>query len=100
MNIYEGLKRGCVSPLVEHWQYYLEREGGAFEINCEPGKTVLLLKECPALRHIRQRGATPSPCFCLQTKLMNDAWLEGTLFVIVTESTGDGSCRQTIQNRK
>ena len=96
-DIYENLKAGNIEPLLEHWEYYLKREGGEFELLRRDNETELHVKICPAVRHLRKRGKEPPSNFCLQTVLMNDAWSIDTPFSIETAVSGEGICRQTIR---
>ena len=96
-DIYENLKAGNSEPLLEHWEYYMKREGGDFELDRRDDKVELNVRICPAVRHLRKQGKEPTPNFCLQTVLMNDAWSIGTPFSIKTAVSGEGSCRQTIR---
>lgn len=96
-DIYTQLQAGNADALAEHWQYFFEREKGDFQITRHgDGSIELLVRECPAVRQLRAIGMDVSPDFCLQTKMINDAWSEGSPFVITTEKTGEASCRQTI----
>lgn len=96
-SIYEGLKRGDWSELVEHWQYFMEREGADYAIKVTEDAAVLTVRRCPAVAHLRKMGLKPSAFFCDQTVLLNEAWCEGTPFEAVTEITGEGRCVQTIK---
>ncbi len=98
-SIYEGLKRGDWDELVEHWRYFMEREGADFALMIADDAVVMTVITCPAVEHLRKLGLTPSEFFCDQTVLLNEAWCEGTPFEAVTEITGEGSCVQTIRRR-
>jgi hypothetical protein len=98
-SIYEKLKQGDASELVEHWQYFFTREKGVFQIKETDGTIVLEVSECPAVRQLLKLGLTPSPLFCSQTILVNEALCEGTPFESRTEITGCGKCHQTISKR-
>ena len=100
-SIYEKLRAGDTSELAEHWQYFFEREQGKFTLDRHPdGQLELTVHECPAVRHLKKIGIPFHPTFCLQTELINQAWSEGTPFVITTEKTGECSCRQTVMFRE
>jgi predicted ArsR family transcriptional regulator len=96
-SIYEGLKRGDWDELVEHWRYFMEREGADFAVRITEEAAVLTVEKCPAVAHLRKLGLTPSEFFCDQTVLLNEAWCEGTPFEAVTEITGEGRCVQTMR---
>lgn len=96
-SIYEHLQAGDTGELVEHWQYFFNREKSVFQITRhDNGIVELLVEECPAVRQLKKIGMKVSPDFCLQTKMINEAWSDGTPFTITTEKTGEASCRQTI----
>ncbi len=98
-SIHEKLKQGDTSELVEHWQYFFTREKGGFQIEETTEAIVLEVNECPAVRQLLKLGLIPSPLFCTQTILINEALCEETSFELKTEITGCGKCRQTITRR-
>lgn len=98
-SIHEGLKAGDWSELVEHWRYFMEREGADFAVTVTEDAAVLTVRRCPAVAHLHKLGLTPSEFFCDQTVMLNEAWCEGTPFEAVTEITGDGSCVQTVKRK-
>ena len=99
-SIYEKLKAGDWSELLEHWQYFMEREGADYSLEVTDEAVVMTVKTCPAVAHLHKLGLRPSKFFCEQTILLNEAWCEHTPFEAVTEITGDGSCVQMIRRRK
>ena len=98
-SIHEKFKQGDASELIEHWQYFFTREKGFFQIKETPETIVLEVFECPAVRQLLKLGLTPSPLFCTQTILVNEALCKGTPFESKTEIMGCGKCRQTIIRR-
>ncbi len=96
-SIYEKLKAGDWSELVEHWGYFMEREGAYYTLAVTAEAVVLTVRKCPAVAQLRKLGLTPSEFFCDQTVLVNEAWCEGAPFEAVTEITGEGCCVQTIR---
>ena len=99
-DIYERLKEGDSEALAEHWEYYLQREGGEYTIARDEDQTVLTISRCPAIACMRQRGLAPDEAFCKTTKMLNDGFSEGTPLRITTEILGDGKCIQTIKERR
>ncbi len=98
--IYEALKSGNPEPWVEHMSYFFNREGGVFEIQRNNGNIIFKVTECPAVKHLKERGISPSVDFCLQTSLLNEAWAENTPFTIRTVVVGEGMCYQIIKSRE
>jgi predicted ArsR family transcriptional regulator len=99
-SIHDDLRRGDDAQLVEHWTYYLEREGGRFTVTREDGEVSLAVEECPAIAYLKGRGIAIDPAFCRQTVVLNEALAEGTPFDITTEVLGEGRCRQTIRRSR
>lgn len=100
-EIYTALQAGDTGPLLEHWEYFFTREGGDFSITRQDnGDIVLEVKSCPAVRHLMKLGMEVSEDFCLQTKMINEAWSEGSPFEIRTEKHGKCACTQTIASDK
>ena len=96
-SIYEKLKAGDLSELVEHWRYFMDREGADYSLEESEESVVMTVQKCPAIAHLRKLGLQPSEFFCDQTTLLNEAWCEGTPFEATTEITGEGSCIQRIR---
>ena len=98
-SIYEKMKAGDLSELVEHWRYFMDREGADYSLEVTEEMVIMKVRQCPAVAHLHKLGLTPSKYFCDQTVLLNEAWCEETPFEAITEITGDGSCVQTIRRR-
>ena len=97
--IAEDLQRGDTAQLVQHWTYFMQREGGDFTLECEGDTIRLTVHRCPAIAYLQARGMAVDPAFCRQTTVVNETLAEGTPFTITTEVLGDGRCVQTIQRR-
>ena len=97
--LHEDLRRGDPEHWLEHARYFLEREGGEYEIQREGDVIRLIVRRCPARAYLRARGIEPDPAFCRQTVVMNETWAEGTPFEITTEVLGEGRCCQTLRRR-
>ena len=98
-EVYESLRAGNARPLCEHIEYYFSREGGEYKRSDSGDETVFTVSRCPAVEHLVSRGYPWTDEFCLQTKLLNEGWAEGTHFDITTEVTGEGSCVQIIRRK-
>ena len=98
-SIHKKLQHGDASELIEHWQYFFTREKGKFQIEETPEAIILEVSECPAVRQLLKLGLAPSPLFCTQTIMVNEALCENTPFESQTEIMGCGQCRQTIKRR-
>lgn len=95
-EIYERLKVGDTGPLREHWRYYFDREGGRYEIREIERGFVFEVLDCPAVRHLRERGVPVGDEFYLPDLLLNEAWSQGTPVAIETEVVGEGHYRMTV----
>ena len=98
-SIHEGLVAGDASELIEHWGYYLEREGGDFDILEKEESITLTIKDCPAVRHVKKIGLEVSEFFCEQTISLNEGLCSETPYEITTKLTGEGKCVQTLRRR-
>jgi len=94
-TIREALQRGDASELAEFWQYYWTREGADFSVETLADGLRLVVRDCPALRHLVKLGQKPDPILCEATRLFNDALAQGTPYAAKTEQTGEFSCVQT-----
>ncbi|MBR4654945.1 MAG: twin-arginine translocation signal domain-containing protein [Kiritimatiellae bacterium] len=100
-QMHEKLKAGDASELLEHWRYYMSREGGdgCFTLTETPGGAVFEVKACPARAHLVKRGIAGGEGLCELTRVFNEELVKGTPFEIETSITSDGSCRQTLRRR-
>ena len=95
-DIYEHLQQGDPRPLREHWEYYYTREGGEYSVTEQEGGFEFEVHDCPAVRHLKERGVEVTDSFYLQDVLLNDGWSQGTPFEIETEILGEGRYRMTV----
>lgn len=102
-NVYkdlrEHLERGDTEELVNHWRHFLDREKADYRIDRNDGEIVLTIRECPAVRRVRELGLKPAPLFCEQTFSVNRGLCENSDYEITTRKTGEGSCVQTLRRR-
>ncbi len=94
------LKEGKTKELIDFWEYFFNREKGDFSITeQDDGSIELLVKECPAVRHVKKLGMDPGEDLCLQTFLLNEGLCDGSDFEIITEKLGLCSCRQILRRK-
>ena len=98
-TICDELKTGKCCELVEFWRYYFSRENGQFEISETENEVKLVVKDCPALRHLVELEQMPDPILCDATEMFNNALTENTPFEIITERTGTFSCVQILKKK-
>lgn len=98
-DIREHLARGDAAELVKHWHHFLDREGADYSVETTADGASLTMRQCPAVRHVKNLGLKLSPHFCEQTEHVNRGLCDGTGFEIVTERAGEGSCVQTLRRR-
>ena len=96
-SIHEDLKAGDPEQLVEHWSYFLDREGGEYSIERDGDTITMTVTKCPAYAYLREKGLEIDPAFRRQTTVLNAALAEGAPFEIATEDLGDGKYVQTIR---
>jgi hypothetical protein len=90
---------GNPEHLIEHWTYYLEREGAEFSVERTEADVTVTVRRCPALAYLEERGVVPDPAMRRQTAIVNEALAEGTRFEILTRPLGDRGYVQTIRRR-
>ena len=95
--IHEDLERGSPEHLLEHWTYFFGREGGKYEVQRDGDEIRFVVKRCPAIAYLQEKGLEIDPQFCRSTVVLNDALAEGTPFEVVTDVQGNGKCVQTIR---
>jgi len=97
--IRDDLMAGNPEHLLEHWTYYLEREGGEFTVERTPTEISVTVHSCPAAAYLAERGIPLDPAFRHQTTVLNEALAEGTPFEVTTEVIDDFRYVQTIRKR-
>jgi hypothetical protein len=98
-SIHEKLLNDDPSELIEHLEYYLNREHGDFTLSVENDAILLEVKQCPAVKHISQLGLELSPHFCKQTIEVNNALCAGTPWQCETTIIEPGRCSQKFSKR-
>ena len=93
------LARGDASELIEHLNWFFCRERGKYRLTVEGDTITFEVIECPAIRHLRKLGLTPSPYVCLQTSEVNAGMCEGTPWISEVEVLGEGRCVQTFRRK-
>ena len=99
-TLHEKLVQGDPSELIAWWRYYLDREGADYMLEENAEGAVLVVAECPALRHLENRAVPGGKGLCLATRILNDAFCSGSPYEIVLEETGPHSCRQVLRRVK
>ena len=98
-SIREKLARGDASELVEHLNWFFFREQGKYRLTVEGDTITFEVMECPAIRHLRKLGLTPSPYVCLQTSEVNAGMCEKTPWKSEVKVLGEGRCVQTFRRK-
>jgi len=96
-SIHEDLKAGDPEQLIEHWSYYLDREGGEYSIERDGDLITMTVTKCPAYAYLKEKGLEADEAFRRQTTVINAALAEDTPFEITTQDLGDGQYVQTIR---
>jgi len=99
-TIHEALRGGDCAELAEFWEYYLQREGGEFSVERLADGIRLVVRDCPALRHLVKLGREPDPIMCEATRIFDEALADGTPFAASVEKTGEYSCVQVFRKKE
>jgi hypothetical protein len=97
--IHDALCEGDYSALLEHWEYYMAREGAKFATESFEGGVRMTVHDCPAQRHLLKLGRKADPVLCQATKIFNEALVSGSDFSAELEKSGPFSCVQTIKKQ-
>jgi hypothetical protein len=100
LAIRADLLAGNPEHLLEHWTYFLTREGGEFTVERTATEIRVTVHRCPAAGYLRDRGIPPDPAFRRQTTVLNEALGEGTPFEVTTEVIDELRYIQTIRKRQ
>jgi len=99
-SIRDDLLAGDPEQLIEHWTYFLDREGGDYTLERQGDQIRLTVHRCPAVAYLESRGIEPDPAFCRQTVVVNQALAEGSPFEVTTHVLGGGRCVQTLRRKR
>lgn len=97
--IRDDLMAGNPEHLVEHWTYFLEREGGEFTVERTGDEIRVVVHRCPAADYLKRKGIALDEAFRRQTTVLNEALCEGTPFEIETEVLDDLRYTETVRRR-
>jgi hypothetical protein len=99
-EIRADLMEGNPEHLLEHWTYFLTREGGQFTVERTDDEIRVTVLRCPAAAYLRERGIPLDPEFRRQTTVLNEALGAGTPFEVTTEVIDDLRYIQAIRKRQ
>ena len=99
-SIRKKLEKSDTSELIEHLNWFFNREKGKYNLSVSPDEIVFEVLECPAIRHLGKLGLEPSEYICLQTECVNEGMCEGTPWKSSLKVIGEGHCIQTFRKEK
>ena len=99
-SIHDKLAKGDASELIEHLNWFFNREKGRYNLSVSQNEIVLEVLECPAIRHLRKLGLEPSEHVCLQTECVNEGMCENTPWKSSLKVISEGHCIQTFKKGK
>ncbi len=98
-TIHDELVAGKCDELADYWDYYLKREGGDFAVEKLVDGVRLVVRDCPALRHLVKLEQEPDAIICEATRIFDEALAEGSQFVADVQKTGAFSCVQSFRRK-
>lgn len=85
---------GGWAAVADDWRAYFAREPNAeVDVVAGPGSVALIVRVCPAIKHLRHQGRDVVPYFCEHCDHTCGAMAEAAGFQF-QRSGGRGSCRQ------
>ncbi len=99
-SIREKLERGDASELLEHLNWFYHREGAPYTLTVNDDEIRFEVFECPAIRHLKKLGLTPSQHICLSTSEINAGMCENTPWESTVEKRGEAHCVQTFRRKQ
>jgi hypothetical protein len=91
-------KRG-LSGVAEYWRAFFQAEPGAeVEVTLDNDSVVLEVRQCPAIKRLRESGRKIIPCYCQHCYFLGQATAASAELTVRVEG-GNGSCRQTYFHR-
>lgn len=87
-------KRDGVAGVADYLEAFFGAEPGAeVVVRRRPDETLLEVRVCPAIRHLRAAGREIVPCFCQHCYYVN-ATIAAPAGLAVRVEGGNGACRQ------
>jgi predicted ArsR family transcriptional regulator len=94
-SIYEKMKAGDNSELIEHLTWFFRRENGEFKLEYTEDEIRFEVTRCPAWHHVKKH----SKWFCAQTTEVNKGLCSETPFETSTKILGPGHCMQIFKKK-
>jgi len=91
----QRFKAGSLDEVEKYWREFFEREpGGEVDVTQTDGRVEIEVRDCPAIRWLRENNREIVPCYCrhchhVSTAIASKAGLEFLL------EGGGGACRQS-----
>ncbi len=98
-SIRTDLMAGNAESLVEHWTYFLDREGGDFTVERDADTVRVIVPRCPAADYLARNKIPIDESFRRQTTVLNEALCEDTPFEVTTEVLDDFRYVETLRRR-
>lgn len=96
----ECWKAGGAQAIADDWRAYFAHEPGAeVDARAEGDAAELVVRVCPAIKHLRQEGREIVPYFCEHCDHVCGAMAEAAGFSFRRDG-GMGACRQTFVRRE
>jgi hypothetical protein len=87
-------RQGGLPAVAAYWRDFFAAEpGGDVVVYEEADRVRLEVRECPAIRHLREHGREIEPVFCQHCYFVSEAAGRGAGLTVRVEG-GGGSCRQ------
>ena len=91
-SVNERWKDGGLSEVAAYWREFFRAEPGAeVEVETTGDTTRVLVRQCPAVAHLRDHGREILPCFCQHCYYLNQA-RAAEAGLSMTVDGGNGSC--------
>ena len=93
-------RAGGPAAIADDWRAYFAGEPQAdVEVASTERGVELIVRVCPAIKHLRDHARNIAPCFCEQCDHTCEAMSEEAGYVF-SRTGGMGSCRQTFTRRE
>ena len=93
-------KRGGLQAVAGYWRAFFDAEPGAdVQVDVTPDRVSLVVRVCPAIKHLRGHTRKIVPCFCQHCYYVSEEAAAPAGFTVRIEG-GNGACRQTFLPRQ
>ena len=94
-DVAEKLKKQGLEYFADYWKEIFDLEDGRYQIELSDNELTLSVQQCPAIKHLHNKGWDVAPAFCEHTRIVNEEICKAAGYSCSVDYDRDkGSCVQ------